>query len=65
MSDAKGPFWDSVSQHWSNKCEALEKCLYKECTMLVHQKVKEKINLISAACISFIDIWLIIMVGFS
>lgn len=45
MTDAKGPIWDSVSQHWSNNCEALEKCLYKECTMLVHQKVKEKINL--------------------
>lgn len=45
MSDAKGPIWDSVSQHWRNNCKGLEKCLYKESTMLVHLKVKEKLKL--------------------
>lgn len=64
MSDAKGPIWDSVSQHWKNNCEGLEKCLYKECTMLVHQKVKEKKS-VSMQHVFFIDIWLITMVGSS
>lgn len=46
ISDAEGVVWDSVSRGGRNNCEALGNCLYKECTMLVHQKVKEKkINL--------------------
>lgn len=45
MSDAKGPIWDSVSQGWSSNCQALGNCLYKEHTLLVHQKVKGKRNL--------------------
>lgn len=45
MSNARGPIWDSVNQGWRNNSEVLGNCVYKELTMLVHQKVKEEKNL--------------------
>lgn len=42
ISHAEGLIWDSVRQGWRDSCEVLGNCLYKECTTLVHQKVKEK-----------------------
>lgn len=65
MSDAKGPIWDSVSQHWRSNCKGLGKCLYKESTTLVHLKVKEKLKPYQCSMYFFIDIWLIAVVGSS
>lgn len=45
ISHAEGLIWDSVRQGWWDNCDVLRNCLYKECTTLVHQKVKEKKNL--------------------
>lgn len=65
ISHAEGLIWDSVRQGWWDNCDVLGNCLYKECTTLVHQKVKEKKICIGAVCISFTEVWFITTVGFS
>lgn len=42
MSNARGPIWDSVNQGWRNNSEVLRNSLYKELTVLVHQKSERR-----------------------